>query len=77
MKRGRIFLNKDPLGEDRDSLRKRGEKVRMSLLAKILNKLGGAFICYAFRKWGWVCELGERGRLKTAAGGICWNTRER
>lgn len=39
LKRGRIFLNKDPLGEGRDILRKGGEKVRMSLSDEILNKL--------------------------------------
>lgn len=39
LKRGRIFLKQGPLGEDRDTLRKGGEKVRMSLSDEILNKL--------------------------------------
>ena len=35
LKRGKLFLNKDPLGEDRDILRQRGEKVRTSLSDEI------------------------------------------
>ena len=68
LKRGKLFLNKDPLGEDRDILRQRGEKVRTSLSDEISIN----YEAHSSGSGGGCVGLERGERLGTAAGGTCW-----
>ena len=68
LKRGRLFLHKDPLGEDRDILKQRGEKVRTSLSDEISIN----YEAHSSGSGGGCVGLERGERLGTAAGGTCW-----